>query len=69
MKYYWCVNCGYHGDFGFYRQKNAKCQMCEYDELTEIEQDEWDKEIKKKHEANKKDPFYKNFKERHKYKN
>lgn len=33
-QYYWCVNCGHHGDYGFFRKKNVKCEMCGYDEIS-----------------------------------
>lgn len=59
MKFYWCVNCGYHGDFKFYRSKNIKCEICEYSELTELDEkeyQEWSKDWKAKQD---KDSFYK----------
>ena len=31
-QWYWCVNCGHHGDFGYHRKNNVKCEMCGYDE-------------------------------------
>jgi len=40
IRYYWCVNCGNTGDFGFRRQRNAQCQKCKYDALTPYELDE-----------------------------
>lgn len=38
-QYYWCVNCGHHGNFGFFRKNNVKCEICDYDEplITSIE--------------------------------
>ena len=41
MRFYWCVNCGNHGDFGFYRARGVKCQECQYDELTELDESEY----------------------------
>lgn len=41
MKYYWCVNCGYHGSFAFYKSKDLKCEICEYIDLTELEEKEF----------------------------
>ena len=33
-QYYWCVNCGHHGDYGFVRKNSIKCEMCDYDPVT-----------------------------------
>lgn len=33
-QYYWCVNCGHHGDYGFHRKKSIKCEVCEYNDVT-----------------------------------
>ena len=41
MRYYWCVNCGMHGDFGFYRARSVKCTRCDYEALCELEEDEY----------------------------
>lgn len=48
MKYYWCVNCGYHGDFGFERQRNVKCEKCEYEDICEFDKEEYDEGRKQK---------------------
>lgn len=59
MRYYWCVNCGYCGDFGFERLKNQKCESCNYDDLVPYDADEWEESGKReKHEWMKKDPKY-----------
>ena len=59
MKYYWCVNCGYNGIFPFERLRNIKCESCDYDELTEYDEEEWKEEgMQEKHERQKKDPHY-----------
>ena len=42
VRYYWCVNCGHHGDFGFWRQRGIKCEKCEYEVLASYSWDEWD---------------------------
>jgi len=47
VRYYKCVNCGYRGDFKFYRSRNVKCQKCEYDLLTEYEEDEYNEWMSK----------------------
>ncbi len=60
MKHYHCINCGYTGEFKIYRQRDVKCESCDYDELSEITDEEWEKEgHKEKHERCKNDPFYK----------
>lgn len=59
MKAYCCVNCGYHGDFGFYRVRNVKCDICSYEDLAELTEEEfanWKKNYKKFQDEN---PFYK----------
>ncbi len=33
-QWYWCVNCGHHGDFGFHRKKSVKCESCLYEWVT-----------------------------------
>lgn len=33
-QYYWCVNCGHHGDYGFHRKKSVNCEMCGYDDVS-----------------------------------
>ena len=59
MKHYWCVNCGYAGDFKFYRQRNVNCEKCGYDEPMEVDEQEWNEEgYKEKHEAQQKDEYY-----------
>lgn len=44
-RWYWCVNCGHHGDYGSVRKRNVKCEMCEYEEVSlytlEEINDEW----------------------------
>lgn len=32
-RYYWCVNCGHHGDYGFVRKRGLNCEMCAYDAI------------------------------------
>jgi len=51
-QWYWCVNCGHHGDFGYHRKNNVKCEMCGYDEpslwtLEEINDPDLDLDIKR----------------------
>lgn len=45
VRYYWCVNCGTHGDFGRYRKTRIFCRHCTYTDVctytdAEIEEDE-----------------------------
>lgn len=35
-QYYYCVNCGYHGDFGFKRERGLSCDSCDYSMLTPL---------------------------------
>lgn len=60
MKLYNCINCGYNGDFGFYRARNIKCEICGSDgyltELNEKEYKEWRKTYGKFQDEC---PFYK----------
>ena len=34
IQYYWCVNCGYSGNFGRLRFSRIACKECHYDLLT-----------------------------------
>lgn len=34
IRYYWCVNCGHHGDFGKEYLINKNCENCDYDDVT-----------------------------------
>lgn len=59
MRYYWCVNCGYHGDFKIYRARGIKCEICSRDyilELNEGEYKDWAKKSKKHQDS---DLYYK----------
>ena len=40
IQYYWCVNCGYHGNFGRPRSRGVTCQKCDYDCLTQFSLEE-----------------------------
>lgn len=39
-QWYWCVNCGHHGDFEKVRKRGIKCEVCEYDDITFFELEE-----------------------------
>lgn len=39
-QYYWCVNCGHHGDYGSIRKRGLKCELCDYDEITPYDLEE-----------------------------
>jgi len=58
MKYYYCTNCGYNGDFGFYRQKNLSCDICRYTHISEMTPGEYQSWAKKHYEEQSKDVFY-----------
>jgi hypothetical protein len=32
-QYYWCVYCGHHGNFGYHRKRNVKCEICSYENI------------------------------------
>lgn len=32
-RYYWCVNCGHHGDYGSIRKRGLRCELCDYDDV------------------------------------
>ncbi len=40
-RYYGCVNCGHHGDFGKVRKRKLYCEECGYDDITPFDIDEW----------------------------
>lgn len=33
-QYYWCVNCGHHGDYGFVRKRGLNCELCNYEDVS-----------------------------------
>lgn len=39
-QYYWCVNCGHHGDFGRVRYRMLECENCGYEDLAEYTKEE-----------------------------
>lgn len=41
IRYYWCVVCGYHGDFKQARMRGLNCESCGYEDLTKLEKDEY----------------------------
>lgn len=44
MRYYWCCQCGFVGDFGFDRERRVLCQDCSDDLLAEITEEEYNNE-------------------------
>ena len=58
MKYYWCVNCGYTGDFEYFKERNVKCEICEYHDLCELEDGEYREWAKECKHIQDKDIFY-----------
>jgi len=59
MKYYWCVDCGYHGEFKIYRQRNLNCEYCNYDAICELDEEEWTEYGKERNIIQKEQDFYK----------
>lgn len=55
IRYYWCVNCGHHGDFRFERERNIKCDHCGYEHLTELDKEEYETSFSKHVELSKMD--------------
>lgn len=41
IKHYWCVNCGYHGNFKIERYRNVRCEDCGYDEVLGLSEEEF----------------------------
>jgi hypothetical protein len=39
-RYYWCVNCGHHGDYGKLRIRGLECENCKYDSITDYSEQE-----------------------------
>lgn len=54
MKNYWCVSCGYHGDFKIDRKRNIKCESCGYEDISELSREEFLEETEGMKERTKK---------------
>ena len=52
-RYYWCVNCGHHGDYGKERQRGVKCEKCDYDDITPLDKEEFIEYTKRRNEPYK----------------
>ena len=50
MRYYYCINCGYVGDFKFQRKRSIICDCCGYNDLVQLNKEEWLKEPQNKKE-------------------
>ena len=48
IRFYWCVNCGYFGDFRSYRKRGLKCQKCGYEELLSYSEEDWIEELRER---------------------
>lgn len=59
MKYYSCINCGYHGNFSFYRQRNVVCEICKYNDISELTEEEYNKWAIEKKQFQDESIFYK----------
>ena len=50
MQHYWCVNCGYSHDYGKDKKRGVGvCHNCAYEDVLELEEDEWDVDSVKLH--------------------
>ncbi len=47
MRYYWCVNCGDSHDFGKDKVRGTNCVNCGYEDVCELDEEEWEEEKKK----------------------
>lgn len=47
-RFYYCVNCGYRGDFGFDRHRNVKCEKCQYEILSMMNLEDWMEELRER---------------------
>lgn len=41
IRYYWCVNCGFRGNFKKIKFRNINCKNCNYDMLTILTKEEY----------------------------
>lgn len=39
-RYFWCVDCGHRGDYGYRREAHFICLKCNYDLVTVYEREE-----------------------------
>lgn len=39
-QFYWCGNCGFHGDYGKQRKTRLFCRDCNYDDVTHFTETE-----------------------------
>ena len=46
-KFYFCIDCGFHGAFAKERTRNVQCESCENKDLTQLNKTEYDKASKK----------------------
>ena len=46
MQRYWCVNCGWHGDFGYERKRGLQCENCSYEHIIPISKTEFNRGYK-----------------------
>jgi DNA-directed RNA polymerase subunit RPC12/RpoP len=46
IKHYWCVNCGKYGTFKAIRYRGAHCPSCHYEELTKLDEQEFEEAAK-----------------------
>lgn len=44
-RYYWCVNCGHHGDFKRPKKRSIECQECSYKDIIALDKDEFEEKM------------------------
>lgn len=52
-RYYYCVNCGHHGDFKRPKKRSIECQECSYKDLTELDEQKYNEALEQQKEAAK----------------
>lgn len=46
MRYYRCTNCGHYEDFGKQKYKNLTCRNCDYSDILDLDEEDWQEIIK-----------------------
>jgi len=44
-RYYWCVNCGVLGDYGFLRKRGLVCEACKYEFVVEYSLEDYESKM------------------------
>ena len=48
IRYYWCVNCGKNGDYGYERQRGLVCEDCKYEDIVPMSAKEHEADLERK---------------------